>query len=212
MPGANINGLNDEVIRASLDALARDHVRVQLALDRVGYPESRQRDQGFATLARIVVGQQVSVAAAASINRKLEALLNNKVTAEAVLAATEADLRSVGLSRQKTSYLQCLATAEATGQLQVDLLPDRADSEVLEAITAIKGFGEWSAQMYLMFSLGRTDVWPVGDLAVREGLRRILGLEQRPTPGECRRLGEPYAPHRSAFALLCWRFCDAEPL
>ena len=104
MPGANINGLNDEVIRASLDTLARKHARVQRALDRVGYPESRQRDQGFATLARIVVGQQVSVAAAASINRKLEALLNNQVTAEAVLAATEADLRSVGLSRQKTSY------------------------------------------------------------------------------------------------------------
>ena len=212
LSGANIHGLNDEVIRSSLDALARDHTRIQRALDRVGYPESRQRDQGFATLARIVVGQQVSVAAAASINRKLEALLNHQVTAEAVLTATESDLRSVGLSRQKTSYLQCLATAEATGQLQVDLLPDRTDAEVVEAITAIKGFGEWSAQMYLMFSLGRTDVWPVGDLAVREGLRRILGLEQRPTPGECRRLGEPYSPHRSAFALLCWRFCDAEPL
>lgn len=212
LSGANIHGLNDEVIRSSLDALARDHTRIQRALDRVGYPESRQRDQGFATLARIVVGQQVSVAAAASINRKLEALLNHQVTAEAVLAATESDLRSVGLSRQKTSYLQCLATAEATGQLQVDLLPDRTDAEVVEAITAIKGLGEWSAQMYLMFSLGRTDVWPVGDLAVREGLRRILGLEQRPTLGECRRLGEPYSPHRSAFALLCWRFCDAEPL
>lgn len=212
MLGAEVDGLNDEVIRASLDALARKHQRVQQALDRVGYPESRQRDQGFRTLARIVVGQQVSVAAAASINRKLEALLNNEVTAEAVLAADEEELRSAGLSRQKTTYLQCLATAEATGLLQVDSLPDRTDEEVLEAITAIKGFGEWSAHMYLMFSLGRTDIWPVGDLAVREGLRRILGLETRPTPGECRSLGAVYAPHRSAFALLCWRFCDAEPL
>ena len=112
-----------------------------------------------------------------------------------MLAADEEELRSAGLSRQKTTYLQCLATAEATGLLQVDSLPDRTDDEVLEAITAIKGFGEWSAHMYLMFSLGRTDIWPVGDLAVREGLRRILGLETRPTPGECRSLGSRLRCH-----------------
>ena len=174
-------------IAHALDALASDHDRIARALAQVGYPEERRRDHSFATLARIIVGQQVSVAAAA-------------------------DLRGAGLSRQKVSYMQSLATAEASGQLSLTTLPTLSDDEATAAITAIKGFGEWSAHMYLMFSLGRPDIWPVGDLAVREGFKRIQGLEDRPTAAQLKPLGEPYRPYRSALAMLCWRFCAAEPL
>lgn len=199
-------------IAHALDALASDHERIARALAQVGYPEERRRDHSFATLARIIVGQQVSVVAAASITRKLVDTLGGDLTAVSVLNSPEEDLRGAGLSRQKVGYMQSLATAEASGQLSLTTLPTLSDDEATAAITAIKGFGEWSAHMYLMFSLGRPDIWPVGDLAVREGFKRIQGLEDRPTAAQLKPLGEPYRPYRSALAMLCWRFCTAEPL
>ena len=199
-------------IARALDALASDHGRIARALAQVGYPEERRRDHSFATLARIVVGQQVSVAAASSITRKLVDTLGGDLTAESVLNCPEEGLRSAGLSRQKVSCMQSLAAAEASGQLSLTTLPKLPDDEAAAAITAIKGFGEWSAHMYLMFSLGRPDIWPVGDLAVREGFKRIQGLEDRPTASQLKPLGEPFRPYRSALAMLCWRFCTAEPL
>ena len=199
-------------IAHALDALASDHERIARALAQVGYPEERRRDHSFATLARIIVGQQVSVAAAASITRKLVDTLGGDLTAASVLNSPEEDLCGAGLSRQKVSYMQSLATAEASGQLSLTTLPTLSDDDATAAITAIKGFGEWSAHMYLMFSLGRPDIWPVGDLAVREGFKRIQGLEDRPTAAQLKPLGEPYRPYRSALAMLCWRFCTAEPL
>ena len=199
-------------IAHALDALASDHERIARALAQVGYPEERRRDHSFATLARIIVGQQVSVAAAASITRKLVDTLGGDLTAASVLNSPEEDLRGAGLSGQKVGYMQSLATAEASGQLSLTTLPTLSDDEATAAITAIKGFGEWSAHMYLMFSLGRPDIWPVGDLAVREGFKRIQGLEDRPTAAQLKPLGEPYRPYRSALAMLCWRFCTAEPL
>ena len=199
-------------IAHALDALASDHERIARALAQVGYPEERRRDHSFATLARIIVGQQVSVVAAASITRKLVDTLGGDLTAASVLNSPEEDLRGAGLSRQKVGYMQSLATAEASGQLSLTTLPTLSDDEATAAITAIKGFGEWSAHMYLMFSLGRPDIWPVGDLAVREGFKRIQGLEDRPTAAQLKPLGELYRPYRSALAMLCWRFCTAEPL
>ena len=178
-------------IARALDVLAGDHERIARALTQVGYPEERRRDHSFATLARIIVGQQVSVAAATSITRKLVDTLDGDLCAESVLKCPDEDLRGAGLSRQKVSYMQSLATAEASGQLSLPALPELPDDEAVAAITAIKGFGEWSAHMYLMFSLGRSDIWPVGDLAVREGFKRIQGLEARPTAGQLKPLGEP---------------------
>jgi DNA-3-methyladenine glycosylase II len=158
------------------------------------------------------VGQQVSVAAATSINKKLVDALEGQLTATAVLDASEELLRSAGLSRQKVNYIQSLATAEATGALVLDDLPELSDEDAVAVITNIKGFGEWSAHMYLMFSLGRPDIWPVGDLAVREGFKRIQGLEERPSAGKLKPMGDDFRPYRSALAMLCWRFCTAEPL
>ena len=107
--------------------------------------------------------------------------------------------------------MQSLATAEASGQLSLTTLPTLSDDDATAAITAIKGFGEWSAHMYLMFSLGRPDIWPVGDLAVREGFKRVQGLEDRPTAAQLKPWESRIVPI-SALAMLCWRFCTAEPL
>ena len=204
--------LDTASIKQSLDALADRHERIARALAQVGYPEERRRDHSFETLARIVVGQQVSVAAATSINKKLVDALEGQLTATAVLDASEELLRSAGLSRQKVNYSQSLPTAEATGALVLDGLPELSDEDAVAVITNIKGFGEWSAHMYLMFSLGRPDIWPVGDLAVREGFKRIQGLEERPSAGKLKPMGDDFRPYRSSLAMLCWRFCTAEPL
>lgn len=204
--------LDTASIIQSLGALAERHERIARALAQVGYPEERRRDHSFETLVRIVVGQQVSVAAANSINKKLVDALEGHLTATAVLDASEELLRSAGLSRQKVNYIQSLATAEATGALVLESLSELSDEDAVAVITNIKGFGEWSAHMYLMFSLGRPDIWPVGDLAVREGFKRIQGLEERPSAGKLKPMGEDFRPHRSALAMLCWRFCTAEPL
>ena len=204
--------LDTASIKKSLDALADRHERIARALAQVGYPEERRRDHSFETLARIVVGQQVSVAAATSINKKLVDALEGQLTATAVLDASEELLRSAGLSRQKVNYIQSLATTEATGALVLESLPELSDEEAVAVITNIKGFGEWSAHMYLMFSLGRPDIWPVGDLAVREGFKRIHGLDERPSAGKLKPMGDDFRPYRSALAMLCWRFCTAEPL
>ena len=204
--------LDTASIKQSLDALADRHERIARALAQVGYPEERRRDHSFETLARIVVGQQVSVAAATSINKKLVDALEGQLTATAVLDASEELLRSAGLSRQKVNYIQSLATAEATGVLVLEILPELSDEDAAAVITNIKGFGEWSAHMYLMFSLGRPDIWPVGDLAVREGFKRIQGLDERPSAGKLKPMGDDFRPYRSALAMLCWRFCTAEPL
>lgn len=204
--------LDTASIKQSLDALAERHERIARAVAQVGYPEERRRDHSFETLARIVVGQQVSVAAATSINKKLVDALEGQLTATAVLDASEELLRSAGLSRQKVNYIQSLATAEATGALALESLPELSDEDAVAVITNIKGFGEWSAHMYLMFSLGRPDIWPVGDLAVREGFKRIQGLDERPSAGKLKPMGEDFRPYRSALAMLCWRFCTAEPL
>lgn len=204
--------LDTASIKQSLDALADRQERIAKALAQVGYPEERRRDHSFETLARIVVGQQVSVAAATSINKKLVDALEGQLTATAVLDASEELLRSAGLSRQKVNYIQSLATAEATGALVLESLPELSDEDAVAVITNIKGFGEWSAHMYLMFSLGRPDIWPVGDLAVREGFKRIHGLDERPSAGKLKPMGDDFRPYRSALAMLCWRFCTAEPL
>ena len=204
--------LDTASIKRSLDTLAYRHERIAQALAHVGYPEERRREHSFETLARIVVGQQVSVAAATSINKKLVDALEGQLTATTVLDASEELLRSAGLSRQKVNYIQSLATAEATGVLVLESLPELSDEDAVAVITNIKGFGEWSAHMYLMFSLGRPDIWPVGDLAVREGFKRIQGLEERPSAGKLKPMGDDFRPYRSALAMLCWRFCTAEPM
>jgi DNA-3-methyladenine glycosylase II len=116
------------------------------------------------------------------------------------------------LSHQKIGYLQSLAETVRTGNLLLDALPQRSDQEVEAAITAVRGFGRWSAHMYMMFALGRPDVWPSGDLAVRVGFGRIMGWPERPSEQQVIVEGAAFSPYRSALALLCWHFYSEAPL
>ncbi|MDE2406226.1 MAG: DNA-3-methyladenine glycosylase 2 family protein [Sphingomonadales bacterium] len=196
-------GISAEALREGLDELARREPGMARALAACGYPEPRIRPRGHATLLRTIVGQQVSVAAAASVWARLEALLGEGLPPQALLDAGFDALRACGLSRQKQGYARSLCELEVSGELNLAALP--ADDEAAIAqLVRIKGIGRWSAEIYLLFAEGRADIWPAGDLAVQAGLHRILGLEARPSEKQARALAEGWRPHRGAAAIFTW--------
>jgi DNA-3-methyladenine glycosylase II len=196
-------GLDATAIKTGLDAIAANDSRIGRALELAGYPEPRLRPTGYATLLRTIVGQQVSVAAAASVWRKLEAHLGEDIAPEALLASEFDELRACGLSRQKQGYVRSLCELVVSGELQLDNLP-KDDEEAIAELVRIKGIGRWSAEIYLLFAEGRPDIWPAGDLAVQAGLHKLLDLEARPSEKETRALAEAWRPHRGAAAIFTW--------
>ena len=158
------------------------------------------------------MGQQLSVKAAATIAQRVDETVGGALQPESLLATAPDKLRAAGLSHQKIGYLQSLAQAVISGELPIETLPKLSDEEVEAAITAVRGFGPWSAHMYMMFSLGRPDIWPSGDLAVRVGFGRMMGWKDRPDEKKVIDEGGAFSPYRSALALLCWQFYSEAPL
>lgn len=158
------------------------------------------------------MGQQLSTKAAATIARRVDETVGGALQPESLLATAPDQLSTAGLSRQKIGYLQSLAEAVLSDDLPIETLPELTDEEVEAAITAVRGFGRWSAHMYMMFSLGRPDIWPSGDLAVRVGFGRIMGWQDRPDEKKVIYEGGAFSPYRSALALLCWQFYSEAPL
>ena len=196
-------GLNANTIKLGLDALAAREPGFARALDLAGYPEPRIRQRGYATLLRTIVGQQVSVAAAASVWSRLEALLGQGLPPDALLEADFDALRGCGLSRQKQGYARSLCELVVAGALDLENLPEDDEAAIADLVR-IKGIGRWSAEIYLLFAEGRPDIWPAGDLAVQAGLHRILGLDARPSEKETRELAENWRPHRGSAAIFTW--------
>ncbi len=195
--------MREEDIVAGLDAVAAKDPTIAGMLERAGYPGPRLRERGYRTLLRTIVGQQVSVAAAASMWRKLEAALGEDMPAEALLAAGFDELRACGLSRQKQGYARSLCELVVSGELDLENLP-ADDEEAIAQLVRIKGIGRWSAEIYLLFAEGRPDIWPAGDLAVQVGIGKILGLDDRPSEKATRELAEGWRPHRGSVAIFTW--------
>lgn len=198
-------GLTARQIKTGLDGVAARDERVASELARIGYPQPRLRDTGYKTLLRTIVGQQVSVAAASSMWSKLEAELGEEFTPACLLARDFDTLRACGLSRQKQGYARSLCELVEAGAVDFDALP-ADDEEAIEQLTQIKGVGRWSAEIYLLFADGRADIWPAGDLAVQEGVKRLLELDERPKEKETRDIGERWRPNRGAMAVFTWHF------
>lgn len=196
-------GLSAEVIREGLDFIAARTPAMASAIQRVGYPEPRIRATGYRTLLRTIVGQQVSVSAAASVWMKLEALLGEDLPPHDLLAADFDALRACGLSRQKQGYARSLCELVISGELDLDAL-SADDEEAIAELVKIKGIGRWSAEIYLLFAEGRPDIWPAGDLAVQVGLGKLLGLAERPSEKDTRAIAEDWRPHRGAAAIFTW--------
>jgi DNA-3-methyladenine glycosylase II len=160
----------------------------------------------FVALLRSIVGQQLSTASAEAIFGRFVALAGDgTLTPAVVLAASDADLRQVGLSRRKVEYVRDLAARVEDGRLDLPALRRLDDDEVVAAISAVRGLGRWSAELFLLFHLGRPDVFPAGDLVLRHGVRDLYGLELTPPEPEARRLAERWRPHRSLAAMYLWQ-------
>lgn len=196
-------GLSAEQLKRSLDALAAIEPGFRGGLARHGYPEPRLRDRGHVTLLRTIIGQQVSVASANAIWKRLEETVGADLDTVVLAATPDEMLRAAGLSRQKISYVKSLAELVASGELDLLALPSD-DEEAIAALTRIKGIGRWSAEIYLLFAEGRGDVWPAGDLAVQEEVGQLLGLTERPSEKMVRALAEAWRPHRGAAAIFTW--------
>jgi DNA-3-methyladenine glycosylase II len=200
-------GISADHIRHSLDELATREAAFARALELAGYPEPRIRERGYKTLLRTIVGQQVSVAAASSMWRKLEAELGEDIPPQALLDRDFDALRACGLSRQKQGYARSLCELVVSEDLDLTALP-ADDEEAIAQLIRIKGIGRWSAEIYLLFAEGRPDIWPAGDLAVMAGIGKILGLPERPDEKATRAMANPWRPHRSALAIFTWHCYD----
>ena len=196
-------GMPKDAIITSLDTISAVEPRIHAAIKAYGYPEPRIRPEGYETLLRTIVGQQVSVAAAASVWNKLEARLGKGCPANKLIACEFDELRACGMSRQKQGYARSLAELVLSGGLDLKTLPED-DEEAIALLTTVKGIGRWSAEIYLLFAQGRPDIWPAGDLAIQAGLGRILEMDERPSERQVRDLASIWSPHRGALAIFIW--------
>jgi DNA-3-methyladenine glycosylase II len=183
-------------------------------LDANGVPEPRPpRTDVYAALVRAIVGQQLSTHAARAIYaRLLERFDGHPPTPQQILDDDSDELRvAAGLSHAKVSYLRSLAEHVATGALEIDQLNELSDEQVMAELVAVKGIGEWSAHIFLMFTLQRPDVLAVGDLGIRRAAQRAYDLPELPTPAELTGLAEPWRPYRTAACLVLWSSLDNAP-
>jgi DNA-3-methyladenine glycosylase II len=167
-----------------------------------------QRDR-FQMLVRSIISQQISTAAARSIRAKLEALVAPRTVSPEVLAGLSLEqLRSAGLSSQKAAYMHDLAAKVASGSVRLSKIGQMKDEEVIEELVQVKGIGRWTAQMFLIFSLGRPDVFPPDDLGIKMALRNLYGLADLPTKTEAHALAAPWSPHSTFATWYLWRSLD----
>jgi DNA-3-methyladenine glycosylase II len=181
-------------------------------LDEVLRRRGRRPVEPYGALLRSIVGQQLSTKAARSIWERVLLVFDGDVpTPEQLLAADPEVVRAAGLSRPKVAFMRDLAEHVLSGELELDRLDELSDEEIATELTAVKGLGQWSADMFLIFHLGRPDVLPVGDLGIRNAAKASYNLRKLPTPDRLKRLARPWRPYRSLASLYLWRSLDNEP-
>jgi len=158
---------------------------------------TRWKLEPFGSLARGIVGQQISGAAAEAIYGRLQAFIGEREPAAAIAGATDEQLRSIGLSGNKMASLRDLSARLLDGRLRLDAIDDLSDDELRGQLTAVRGIGDWTADLFLLVQLGRPDILPAGDLGIRQAVQRVYGLERLPTEREVRTIGEAWRPYRS---------------
>lgn len=206
------------MVSAHAELAASDPVMAGL-IERLGEQSMATRRKrtpavdAYGTLLRSVVGQQVSVKAAAAIYARVAALFDDETPApEALLEIDPQALRDAGLSWRKVEYVRDLAAHVVRGELELDRLGDLSDEEVIAEITAIRGFGAWSAQVFCMFFLERPDILPAGDLGIRRAVEIAYGLDAMPPPTEVERIGERWSPHRTLASIYLWESLHNAPI
>jgi DNA-3-methyladenine glycosylase II len=197
--------LEGKRLAQALRELCRQDRDLARALEQAGTPPPRARPAGFASLVDIVLAQQVSTASYRAIAQRLLDRVAS-VTPESLLALDETDFAAIGFSRQKVNYARGLAEAAAEGRLDLARVAKLVDEEAMAELVKLKGVGRWTAEIYLMFCLGRPDVLPAGDLALREAAGLLKRKRRRPEEADLRRMGESWRPWRSVAARLLWHY------
>jgi DNA-3-methyladenine glycosylase II len=203
--------IDHDTIALGLRELSSADPQIAAAIARIGSPQPRVRPAGFETLMSTIISQQLSTESAQAIKRRVVALLQEEVTPERLLSESDASLRAAGLSFRKIEYIKGLAAAITEGRFTPAALHRLEDWEAVEALTQLRGFGRWSAEIYLMFSLGRKDIFPADDLALRIALGRLRQLPQKPTPAQARKLTEHWSPWRTVGSLFLWHYYRGAP-
>src|SRR5215218_1432152 len=203
---------------SAYDELAASDPRIAALIERFGElsfetrRRGRPRTDSYGSLVRSVVAQQLSAKAAATIFDRVLALFGGRTpTPTELLAVSEERLREAGLSGRKVEYLRDLARHVESGELELDRFATMSDDEVIAEITAVRGFGVWTAQVFLMFHLERPDVLPTGDLGIRRAAQIVYGLAELPEHDELTRIAEPWRPHRTLACIYLWETLHAAP-
>jgi DNA-3-methyladenine glycosylase II len=202
--------MNQAKIKRHLDKLALLDEDLGRGLELVRYPKPRIRAEGFETLLSAIVSQQISTEAAAAIMRRVRELLPD-MEAEAVLRLPSGALRAAGLSLHKVEYVEGLAQAMVDNRFDPTEFAAMDDQAVIDAITELRGFGAWSAEIYLMFSLQRSDIFPAGDLALRIALQKLKGIAEPLNEKQARAIVAEWSPYRSAGSLFLWHYYRGAP-
>ncbi len=202
-------------------ALAASDPAMAALIERVGKIDIEKRlarrseeapTDAYGALLRAIVGQQLSTKAARTIYlRVLEIFAGTTPSPEQLLETSEAELRGAGLSGRKAEYLQDLARHVISGELELDRLDELSDEEAIAEIVAVRGLGQWTAEMFLLFHLKRPDILSGGDLGIRKAIQSEYRLDEMPTPAKVEEIGEPWRPHRSLASLYLWESLAAAP-
>lgn len=176
-------------------------------------PKYQISDDVFSSLTGAIVSQQLSTKAADTIYKRFLVLMKKKKpNAKAVLKLSIEQMREVGLSRQKAGYILDLAQKTLSGELHISRFTEMPEDDVIAEVTSVKGLGEWSAHMFLMFGLNRPDVWPTGDLGIKNGVARLLGRDGHLSLDEMNEVAEDWRPYRTVAASYIWMSLDNKPL
>lgn len=207
---AAMNSIDHE---SAIVTLRKRDKSMRKIIDACGPYTMKPKRGYFVALCRAIIGQQLAVAAAATIYERFRNLFpGGRPNPEALLSISKPRLRAVGLSNQKTAYLIDLAAHFSEGAIPNRRLSRMSDAEVIESLTAVKGIGVWTAQMFLIFVLARPDVWPTGDLGIRRALERSFSVSPEASLDDLEQVGEPWRPFRSYAAWYLWRSLDVVPV
>jgi DNA-3-methyladenine glycosylase II len=199
-------------MRKALNHLKKSDPVMRDIIQRIGPCRIEYGPPEFHSLAEAIVYQQLNGKAAVTIFKRFAALAGDPLTPEGILKLSDEQLRRVGLSKQKSSYLKDLATKTAAGLLDFAKLPELPDHEVIEHLTQVKGIGVWTAQMFLMFTLKREDVLPTGDYGVQSAIKKHYRKRKLPKPREMERIARPWSPYRSIACWYLWKSLDVKTL
>jgi DNA-3-methyladenine glycosylase II len=199
-------------MRKAINHLKKSDPVLAAIIERIGPFRMQYGDPTFHTLAESILYQQLNGKAAATIFNRFTALAGDPLTPQGILKLSDAQMRGVGLSRQKTAYLRDLSEKTKAGLLEFERMTDTSDDEVIAHLTQVKGVGVWTAQMFLMFTLRRPDILPTGDYGIQAAIKKYYKKRKWPKPAVMLKIAKPWVPYRSIASWYLWKSLDTKTM